>query len=114
IAAPRWPMPDPGAVPMELSLQAGLSLNLAGGQRQSIQNRWPLWVVPRPSLGPSVAVVGLEAVLERYDLGRVSPESQLAEPKEAAAAAPLLACELGAALLYQAQSAPNPVLWQTL
>jgi hypothetical protein len=114
IAALRWRMPDPGVGPMELSLQAGLSLNLAGGQRQSIQNRWPLWVVPRPSLGQSVAVIGLDALLERYDMARLSPESQLAEPKLAPLTAPLLGCEMGAILLNSVQAGRNAVLWQTL
>ena len=114
IAAPRWRMPDPGPVPMELSLQGGLTLNLADGRRVSIQNRWPLWAVPRPSLGPSVAVVGLEAVLERYDLERVSPESQWAESRLAPQNAPLLACEMGAVLLNAVQAGRNAVLWQTL
>jgi hypothetical protein len=106
-------MPAPEAVPQELSLQAGLPLNVAGGQRLSIQNRWPLWSVPRPSLGQSVAVVGLEALLERYDLARISPESQLAEPKLAPLTAPLLAAELGAILLNSVQAGRNAVLWQT-
>jgi len=58
--------------------------------------------------------VGVDAILERYDLARVSPESQLAEPKLAPLTAPLLACELGAILLNSVQAGRNAVLWQTL
>ena len=113
IAALHWRMPDAGAVPMEYSLQAGLSLSLAGGQRQSVQNRWPLWSLPRPDLGEVVGVVGLDRLNARYNLARLSAKTNWAEPRATPDSAPVLAHELGALLLEAVRSGRDGVLWQT-
>ena len=113
IATLRWIMPQAGPGPVELALQAGLSLNLAGAQRVSVQNRWPLWAVPRPNLGEAVGVLGLDRLIPRYDIGRISPQTQWAEPRATPDTAPVLAHELSAMLLEAVRNGRDGVLWQT-
>jgi hypothetical protein len=112
LAPLRWTVPAASQAPAELSLQVGLTLNSASG-RQSIQNRWTLWAVPRPNLGPSAGVIGLERLTARYDLTALSPETHWAESRNTPDTAPVLANELSAMLIEAVRSGRDGVLWQT-
>ncbi len=113
IATLRWRMSDPGPVPMELTLQTGLSLSRAEGGRYGASNRWKLWAVPRTNLGEAVGVIGREAFMARHDLARLSPQTLFVEPKAAPETSPILAHELSAMLLTTVSSGRDAVLWQT-
>jgi hypothetical protein len=113
VASLRLPMPKAGLRPVELTLHAGLSVALTSGLRQGVQNRWTLWALPRPDLGESIGVIGIDALAAQHEFSLLSQHTQFLDARAAPQSEPVLACELGALLLNEVHNGRDGVLWVT-
>jgi hypothetical protein len=97
--------------PVELTLQATLTVETGRWPVASTQNQWSLWAIPQPALPPLIALE--PPLLHRHHFDAIGRTTQFTSAADARPGQVIVAGELTGALIARVRDGARVLLWLT-